>query len=174
MIWLFIFIISFLLLFWSGSKLVQYLMGIAKYLGWREFVVAFFIMAFAGASPNIFIGISSALKGIPELSFGEIVGGNMVDMTLAVALAVLIGGNPLKVKSKMVQTSAIFTVVIALLPWILILDGSLGRGDGLILLLAFALYVFGFFLKEKDLERFIDLTKKNRKHSSNSKLFLKI
>lgn len=173
MIWLFIFIISFLLLFWSGSKLVQYLMGIAKYLGWREFVVAFFIMAFAGASPNIFIGISSALKGIPELSFGEIVGGNMVDMTLAVALAVLIGGNPLKVKSKMVQTSAIFTVVIALLPWILILDGSLGRGDGLILLLAFALYVFWLFSKGERFRKIYRPNEKKQKTFKQFKAFLK-
>jgi len=42
-------------------------------LGWREFVVAFFIMALAGSLPSLFLGINSAIQGIPELSFGDIV-----------------------------------------------------------------------------------------------------
>lgn len=173
MIWLFVFIISFLVLFWSGSQLVKNLMDIAKYLGWREFVVAFCVMAFAGAAPNLFVGISSALQGIPELSFGEIVGGNMVDMTLAVALAVLIGGNSLKVRSRMVQTSTIFTVLIALLPWILILDQDLGRGDGLILLLAFAIYAFWLFSKGERFKKTYRAGGKKLETFSQFKVFLK-
>ena len=160
MFWLIVFIISFFILFWSGSRLVKYMMEISKYLGWREFVVAFFIMAFAGALPNLFIGINSALHGIPELSFGEIVGGNVVDMTLAVALAILIGGSSLPTKSKMVQTSTIFTAVIAVLPLVLIIDGDLSRVDGLILLSAFIIYIFWLFSKE---ERFRRVYKTNEK-----------
>jgi cation:H+ antiporter len=153
MFWLIVFIISFFMLFWSGSRLVKYMMEISKYLGWREFVVAFFVMAFAGALPNLFIGINSALHGIPELSFGEIVGGNVVDMTLAVALAILIGGSNLPTKSKMVQTSTIFTAVIAVLPLALIIDGDLSRIDGLILLFAFIVYIFWLFSKEERFRR---------------------
>lgn len=160
MIWVFIFIISFFVLFWSSSRLVKYLMKIAKYLGWREFVVAFFVMAFAGSLPNLFVGINSALHRISELSFGEIVGGNVIDLTLAVALAILIGGRALPVRSKMVQTSTIFTAVIAVLPMVLIIDRDLGRGDGLILLLAFAIYMFWLFSKE---ERFRKVYGKNGK-----------
>lgn len=149
MIWLFIFIISCLILFFSGSRLVESLIRIAKYLGWREFVVAFFIVAFAGAAPNIFVGLSSALQGVPELSFGEIVGGNVADMTLAVALAILISGNAISVKSKMVQDSTIFTSVIAVLPLALILDDNLTRGDGLVLILTFIIYIMWLFSKEE-------------------------
>lgn len=155
MIWLYvlIFIASCFLLFWSGSRLVKGLMKMAKFLGWREFVVAFFIMAVAGSAPNLFVGINSALRGIPQLSFGEIVGGNVVDLTLAVALAILIGGTALPVKSKMVQTSTIFTAIAAVLPLVLILDGSLGRIDGIILLLAFAFYIVWLFSKEERFRR---------------------
>ena len=121
----------------------------AKFLGWREFVVAFFIMAFAGTLPNLFVGINSVWHKIPELSFGEIVGGNVVDLTLAVALAVLIGGASLPARSRMVQTSAIFTVGIAILPLLLMFDGKLGRGDGLILICGFFLYLLWLFSKEE-------------------------
>lgn len=139
--------------------MISVLTRIAKYLGWREFVVAFFIIAFAGALPNLFIGINSALHKIPQLSFGEIVGGNVVNLTLAVGLAILIGGAALPVKSRMVQTSTIFTAVIAVLPLILILDRDLGRIDGLILLLSFGIYIFWLFSKE---ERFRKVYKVNK------------
>ncbi|MBZ9577858.1 sodium:calcium antiporter [Patescibacteria group bacterium] len=166
MIWLFIFIISCFVLFWSGSRLVKGLIRMARYLGWREFVVAFFVMAFAGTLPNLFVGINSALHGIPQLSFGEVVGGNVADLTLAVALAILIGGTALQVRSKMVQTSTIFTVAVAILPLILILDGNLGRGDGLILLLAFGLYILWLFSKE---ERFRKVYKGDKYKENKNK-----
>lgn len=169
MIWLFIFIISCFVLFWSGSMLVKGLTRMARYLALREFVLAFFVMAFAGTLPNLFVGISSALHGIPELSFGEVVGGNVVDLTLAVGLAILIGGTAIPVKSKMVQTSTIFTAAVAILPLILILDGNLGRGDGLILLLAFGLYIFWIFSKE---ERFRKVYKGNKNEHGHTLGFI--
>lgn len=150
MLWFYvlIFLVSFALLFWSGSFLVSALMRMARFLGWREFVVAFFVMALAASLPNLFVGINSALHKIPQLSFGDVVGGNLVDLTLAVAIAALIARG-LPAESRLVQTSCLFTVAIAILPLILILDGVLGRGDGLVLLLTFIFYLFWLFSKEE-------------------------
>jgi cation:H+ antiporter len=155
-----IFIISCLALSWLGSRLIKILVKVAKYLGWREFIVAFFMMSFATSLPNLFVGINAALHKIPQLSFGDIVGGNMVDMTLTIALAVLIGRGSLKTESKMVQGSALFTTLIAILPLILILDGKLTRIDGLILLLAFVFYSFWIFSKEERFRKKYRETKK--------------
>lgn len=171
MIWLFVFVISIFTLFWSGSRLVKSIAGIAKYLGWSEFVVAFFIVAFVGAAPNFFVGVNAALQGLPELSFGEIVGGTVVDMTLAVALAILISGNAIPVKSKMVQDSAIFTAVIAILPLFLILDGGLARIDGMVLMLAFAVYMVWLFSKEERFRKKYEVSE-NGKAVKNSKVRL--
>ena len=79
----------------------------------------------------------------------DLVGGNLVDLTLGVALATLIGGAALPAKSRMVQTSTIFTSVIAFLPLLLMIDGKLGRGDGLVLLMSFGLYIAWLFSKEE-------------------------
>lgn len=166
-----LFITSCFLLYIASTWLISSLMRMAKFLGWREFVVAFFVMAFAGAIPNLFVGINSVLHKIPELSFGDIVGGNMVDLTLVVALAVLVGGASLPAKSKMVQSSVIFTVVIAILPLILILDGTLGRGEGLILIFAFIFYIFWLFSKEERFRKVYNSSE--RKPVRNFKKFLK-
>ena len=136
------------MVFWSGRLLVNGLARIARYLGWKEFVVAFFTVAFAGAIPNLFVGISSALHKIPQLSFGDIVGGNVIDLTIAVALAALIAKG-LPAECKVVQSSSIFTVAVAVLPIVLILDGVLGRGDGIILISMFCFYVFWLFSKKE-------------------------
>lgn len=157
------------LLLWSGSFVVRALMEIAKFLGWREFVVAFFIIAFASTAPNFFVGIASAFHKIPELSFGDVVGGNLVDLTLAVALATLIA-KTLPTKSRLVQSSSLFTIIAALLPLILILDGILSRGDGVLLISAFSFYLFWLFSKR---ERFTKIYKVDKELAKGFVGFLK-
>jgi len=139
-IYLSIFILSFFILAYSSKKLVGSLTILSKFLGWKEFVVAFFTMALAATIPNLSVGISSALHKIPEFSFGEIIGGNIIDLTLAMALAILISGRGLRLASKTVQGTAIFTLLLALLPMVLVIDREISRGDGLILIFAFLVY----------------------------------
>ena len=148
--WLYvlIFLGSCGLLFLAANWLVESLTRMAKFLGWREFVVAFFVMALAGSVPNLFVGISSALHKIPQLSFGDIVGGNLIDLTIVVALAVLIAKG-IPAESKTVQTTSLFTIGVAILPLLLILDGTLGRIDGILLILCFCFYVGWLFSKKE-------------------------
>jgi cation:H+ antiporter len=144
-----IFIVSIFILSWLSSRLVATLVEIAKYLRWREFIIAFFVMAFAASLPNLFVDINAAIQGMPEVAFGDIVGGNLVDLTVVMAIAVFFGRKPLSAESEMVQKSAIFTAIIAVLPLLLVFDKSMDRGDGIILLLAFLLYSFWLFSKEE-------------------------
>lgn len=143
-----IFIVSILALSWLSSRLVSTLIVVAKFLKWREFIIAFFVMAFAASLPNLFVDINAAMSGMPEVAFGDIVGGNLLDLTLVMAIAVLFSVKSLPAESEMIQKSAIFTSVIAVLPILLIWDGSLGRADGVILLMAFAMYTWWLFAKE--------------------------
>lgn len=152
---IFIFICSCVLLFLSGKFLVKPLLGIARYLGWREFIVAFFLMSIASSIPNLFVGITAAVQGIPQLSFGDIMGGNLIDLTIAVALAVLFARG-IQADSKMVQGSAIFTLFAAILPLALIVDGKLNRFDGILLLLLFFIYSFWIFSKRERFTKIYD------------------
>ena len=159
-IYLAIFISSFLILAYSSKKLVGSLTVIAKFLGWKEFVVAFFTMSLAATIPNLSVGISSALHGIPQLSFSEIIGGNIIDLTVAMALAILISGNGLRLASRTVQGTAVFTLLLSILPMILIIDMEISRGDGLILILAFFVYSFWLFNKKDRFSKIYNKTKR--------------
>ncbi|MEI8123618.1 MAG: sodium:calcium antiporter [bacterium] len=143
-----LFLFSCLLLIYSGNWLVRSLSQISEFLGLKRFTVAFLLMSLATATPELFVGISSALRGISELSLGNIIGQNIIHFTVAVFICVLISGG-FQVKSKAVRTTALFSAFIALFPLLLILDGNLSRIDGIILIGLFGVYVFRMLKNSK-------------------------
>lgn len=135
-----LFLASFFLLHFSCETLVGEIINISKFFEVREFIVTFFIMSFISSLPNLSLGIFSALQGIPELSLGDVVGGNIVDLTLVLSLAVLFSKQEFSTKSRVVQTSILATFFITVLPILFLLDGDLSRIEGFILVLAFIFY----------------------------------
>ena len=99
LLYILVFIVSCASFYFSGQLVVKSLISIAKVLEWKEFVITFVVMAIVASLPNLFVGIFSAIQGIPQLSFGDVIGGNVVDTTLAIALAALFSksGIPAKV-----------------------------------------------------------------------------
>jgi cation:H+ antiporter len=142
--------------YFVGELVVSSLMRIAIFLGWREFVVAFIVVAFASSLPNLFVGISSALQGIPQLSFGDVAGNNLVALTIGLALATFFSNGCLSTDSRAIQGTAGFTMVSAVLPIILVLDGNLSRIDGLILLGFFFFYIIWLFSKKERFTKVYD------------------
>ncbi|MDO8601133.1 MAG: sodium:calcium antiporter [bacterium] len=151
MLWLYIlvFIVSCFLLIIAGKWLVDALSRIAMILKLKEFVVAFFIMAIGTTIPNLMVGVVSALSGVPELSFGDVVGSNIFDLAVVMGLAALISKSGLSSNSRTVQGSSVFSIIIAVLPLILVFDGNLSRIDGVLLLLGFVVYSIWLFGKKE-------------------------
>lgn len=147
--YLLIFLVSCLVLVKSGAWLVRSLIRIARYLQMTEFVVAFVLMAFATTVPELFVGITSALHGRPELSFGNILGSNIINLTLAVGIGVLVAKG-LKCEGIVIRRKSIYTMIIAFLPLLLMLDGQISRVDGIVLVLALGVYLQRvFYHKER-------------------------
>lgn len=149
----------------AANWLVAGITEVAQYLKWREFVIAFFVMAIGSSLPNLFIGITAALDDIPQLSLGDVVGNNVIDFSLVIALAVFLGGT-MNGESRVVQASTFFTSFVAITPILLLLDGTLGRGDALVLLLMFVFYSVWLFSHRK-------LFGDNQKHQTEAQPILK-
>jgi len=153
--YIFIFLISCSFLVISGNLLVRSLSRISEFLGLKEFTVAFLLMSLATAAPELFVGISSATRGISELSLGNILGQNIIHFTVAVFICVLIRGS-FCVRSKTTRITALFSGFMAIFPLILILDGSLSRSDGLILICLFIFYTTWMIKKGRRFEEDYD------------------
>lgn len=171
-VYVLIFIISCLVLVYSGAWVVRALTRIAQFLGWREFIVTAVLMAFATSVPEIFIGISSAISQVPSLSFGDIIGSNIIALTLVIGIGALLAkGLGFPDHGSILRKSSFNAAIIVLLPLLLILDRRLSRIDGVILLLVLVFYFHQLLSQEKRFTRILsDAFKEDR---TGFKIFLK-
>ena len=138
-----IFMASIVLL-WLGSSLsVKGLLHLSKHFRISGFFISFLIFGFASTFPEIFISISSAIKGVPAVAVGALLGSNLIDMTIILG-AIAIVGKEMNIVHKAVRLD-IWYVLLASMPVLLIIDNKLSRVDGVILLLAFGMYVFNMW-----------------------------
>jgi cation:H+ antiporter len=165
-----VFIVSCLVLVRAGTWIVGSLTRIAQFLEWSEFTVSFILMAFATSIPELFVGINAAFHQHPELAFGTIIGSNIINLTLVVAITVFIA-KTLEMGTVTIRRSAIYTSVLAFFPILLMLDGEISRVDGIILLLALIIYFKQVSSQE---ERFTKVLSNNfQEKYIEFKLFLK-
>lgn len=147
-------ITSGVFLYFAGELIVASLLLLSRYFKVTEFVVSFFVMAFAASLPNLFVGVTSALQGVPELSFGDIMGNNIIALTVAISFGVLFSAKKeLPLENQTIQDTTFLTAVAAILPLILVSDGMISRSDGLVLILFFAAYAFWMFSKKEHFSR---------------------
>lgn len=158
------FIVSIIVLSWLSSSFVKTLIEIARYLHWREFIIAFFVMGFAASLPNLFVDLSAAFQHLAPISFGDIIGGNLIDLTLIMAIVVFFSKQTVSTDSRMVQGSSVFTFLIAVLPIFLIWDGRVTRWEGAVLILSFFVYAYWLFSKD---DRFKKIYSRAKKESSS-------
>jgi len=144
---LLIFLGSCVLIILASRMIIDALHRLTCRLGWKEFIVAFFAASIGAVLPELFIGVRSALKGVPELALGSIIGQNIILFTLSVAICTFIL-KEIVVESRTVRAGATFALLAVTLPFILLWDGVLSRTDGFILLFACVAYIYWLFSKE--------------------------
>lgn len=138
---LFLLIISSLVLVKATTLIIKALGKLSSFFGLREFSVAFILMATATSLPELFVGITSALEGAPTLSLGNVLGSNIVNLALVTGVVVLASGG-IQARSIIVRRDSLLMAIYALVPVVLLYDKVISRGDGLIMLFFYALYVF--------------------------------
>ncbi len=142
-----IFLFSCFLIIFASRIIIDAMYRLACRLCWREFVVAFFTASVGAVIPELFIGVRAALKGVPELSLGSIIGQNIILLTLSVAICTFIL-KEIVVESRVVRAAATFALFAVTLPLILLWDGVLSRVDGVILVTVCFFYIYWLFSKK--------------------------
>lgn len=128
-----------LLLIKATDILVINLRSLAKRTKLGEFAITTIILALATSLPELFVGVTAAYEGLPNLALGNVIGSNIADLTIVVGGAALIGGT-LKVKGSFAKGDLIYAFLAGLAPIVLLFDRSLSRLDGLILLCLYGFY----------------------------------
>ena len=113
-----------------------------------QFAITGFLLALATTLPEFFVGVSSALEGVPNLSLGNIIGSNIADLSLIIGGAALVGGS-LGVKGDFLRRDIFYAFLAGAAPMMLLLDRQLTRLDGVILLALYGFYNFSLFAQQK-------------------------
>jgi cation:H+ antiporter len=140
------FILSCLILVLAGSVLVKSLSRLAWFLRISEFLAAFVIMGLSTTLPELSVGITSAVHKNSALALGNVIGSNIVNLTLIAGIAIVLARKIRFKHLKVVRQDSLFMFVIVLLPLVLMLLGNgLSRIDGGILVGVFLFYFWRLF-----------------------------
>jgi len=101
------------------------------------------------------VGIVSALDKNPALSYGNVLGSNIADLTIILAIPIFIGGA-INTKQIVKNKDLFFTVFFGLLPLILIFDGALSQMDGVILILSYVFYLILVLRRSSTIENILE------------------
>lgn len=123
----------------GGELFVRGLVGVAEAVRIPAGIIGATVAAFATSSPEVSVAISAALDGRPELSLGDALGSNVINIGLALGLVLLVGS--IRVGEGTVRRDLGAALVIPLVTVLLAADGYLGRPDALVLLAVFATWL---------------------------------
>ena len=144
-------IIALLIVIKSAEYAIQYSTKIATNLKIPKYIVGFLIVAIISALPETMISIDSALQGTPSFGLGTLLGANVADLTIILAIPIFLYSRSLVVKSKIIKHFKLYVFMIAL-PVIFGLNGYYARWEGMVLILAgFYFYYLLFWRNRKSI-----------------------
>lgn len=123
----------------GGELFVRGLVGLARWARVSTAIVATTVAAFATSSPELSVAVGSALSGRPEISLGDALGSNVVNVALILAIALCMSGivSPRASVRRDFPVALLVPVVVGALGF----DGQISRADGVALLVFFFVWL---------------------------------
>ncbi len=136
-----IFLGGIILLVGGAWALVRGGTQVAAVLGVPTVVVGLTVVAFGTSAPELFVSLVGALRGNAGLVLGNVVGSNIANLGLILAVAAIL--RPMVVEKRLIRWSGevpMMLVATAGMMW-LVKDGELSRTDSLLLVIGFGLFM---------------------------------
>lgn len=134
-------LVAGVLLAWFGGTLfVDGSVALAKWARWPVAVIGVTVAAFGTSSPELMVAVHSALDGVPQISLGDVLGSNIVNIALILALVLSLSG--LKAEDDGVRRDWAWALAVPVIMAAVLWDGWFSRVDALILITLFALWLF--------------------------------
>ena len=136
----------------GAEALVRGASALARRLGVPPIVVGLTVVAFGTSTPELAVNVAAALDGNSGISFGNVVGSNIANIGLILAVAALV--RPLDVHASIINREIpillLGTAAAITMAFDRALNGSASdafvRGDGIVLLLFFCVFLYATLL----------------------------
>ena len=122
---------GFAILLAGGEFLIRGAIGLAERFGAPPLVIGLTVVAFGTSAPELVVSLSAAFAGSGGIAIGNVIGSNIANVLLILALPSLLRPTPCIERGLrrsvlvMLGTTAVFMAMLS--------TGTLGRFDGLIL-----------------------------------------
>ncbi len=140
--------VGFLLLVKGADWFVEGASKVAKMFGIPQLVIGLTIVAMGTSLPEAAVSVSAALKGSAEITIGNIVGSNIMNVLLILGITSVI--TPIAVQKSTVKYEIPFMIVISgILMGLGCMDNVVGLTDGVILWALMLCYLGYLFVMTK-------------------------
>lgn len=135
------YLIAGVALAWFGGELfVRGGVGLAAWARWPAAVIGVTVAAFGTSSPELMVAVHSALDGVPQISLGDVLGSNVVNVSLV--LAVVLAFSGMKAEDGGVWRDWFVALLVPGLVYALLMDGWFSRQDAIIMMACFFVWLF--------------------------------
>lgn len=133
-------ILGFILLIKGADFLVDGSSKIAKKFHIPEIIIGLTIVSIGTSMPELFVSITSAIEGYPDMAVGNVIGSNLCNLLLILGLSAIIQSIDFKKETRLIEIP--MTLFVTILLFMLCNIGrDITRGEGMILIGLFVLFI---------------------------------
>ena len=121
--------------------------GLAAGLGISQLVIGLTVVAMGTSMPEAAVSISAVIKGNAEITIGNVVGSNILNILIILGLSAVI--IPLAVEKNTIRCELPFLTGVSILLLLQGLDGEIGLLDGMIQVVLFGVYLVYLFAQAR-------------------------
>jgi len=134
---LIIFIVSGVIIWFFAGSLINAVDRVARRFHRSGFSVAFVVLGLLTSISEISVATNATLSGAPGVSVGNLIGATFVILFLILPVFA-IASNGIELRHAISPKNLGLTLVVALLPALLVIDGNVTRTEGALALLSYA------------------------------------
>ena len=132
-------------LVFGGEALVRGSVRIARRRAIAPLLIGLTVVGFGTSTPELLVSVDAALRGVPDIAIGNIVGSNIANILLIVGLSALVW--PIRVLGGTLRrdTGVMMAAALVLIPvfWL----GAIGRLSGAVLVAGLIAYLVWAYLR---------------------------
>ena len=132
-------------LFLGGEALVRGSVGIARRLAVPPLLIGLTVVGFGTSTPELLVSVDAALRGVPDIAVGNIIGSNIANILLIVGVSALVW--PIRISGATLRrdTGVMMAATLVLIPVFAI--GAVSRLSGLVLFAGLVMYLAWAYLR---------------------------
>lgn len=139
-------LLGLVLLILGGNWLLKAAVALSLKLNIPKIVIGMTVVSFATSAPELLVSVKAALDGFPDLALGNVVGSNIANLGLVLAVTVLLSGIDVR-KSFYTTDWPVMMIASFLFVGFIYFDGVLQQYEGIIMvvfLFVFLVYLLRF------------------------------